>query len=58
VGSATNRRFGYTVDTVVGMNVVTSDGQFVRASNDENADLFWGLQGGGWNFGVVTSIDF
>lgn len=52
------RRFGYTVDNVVGMNLVTADAQFVRASDDENADLFWGLRGGGWNFGVVTGIDF
>jgi len=52
------RRFGYTVDNVVGMNVVTADGKLVRADNDENADLFWGLRGGGWNFGVVTGIDF
>jgi len=52
------RRFGYTVDNVVEMNVVTADGLLVRANNDENADLFWGLRGGGWNFGVVTSIDF
>ena len=52
------RRYGYTVDNVVGMNVVTAEGQLVRANEDENADLFWGLRGGGWNFGVVTSIDF
>lgn len=52
------RRFGYTVDNVVGMNLVTADGKLVRATNDENPDLFWGLQGGGWNFGVVTGIDF
>lgn len=52
------RRFGYTVDNVVGMNVVTAEGKSVRASNEENADLFWGLRGGGWNFGVVTGIDF
>jgi FAD binding domain/Berberine and berberine like len=52
------RRFGYTVDNVVGMNLVTAGAQFVRATNDENADLFWGLRGGGWNFGVVTGIDF
>ena len=41
------RRFGYTVDNVVGMNVVTADGKLVRANSDENADLFWGLRGGG-----------
>jgi FAD/FMN-containing dehydrogenase len=52
------RRFGYTVDNVVGMDLVTANGKLVRATNDENPDLFWGLQGGGWNFGVVTGIDF
>jgi hypothetical protein len=40
------------------MNLVTAEGKLVRATNDENPDLFWGLQGGGWNFGVVTGIDF
>ena len=40
------------------MNMVTAEGRLVRASNDENEDLFWGLRGGGGNFGVVTSIDY
>jgi FAD/FMN-containing dehydrogenase len=53
-----SRRFGYTVDNVAGMNVVTTDGKLVRADTQENPDLFWGLRGGGWNFGVVTGIDF
>jgi FAD/FMN-containing dehydrogenase len=52
------RRWGWTTDNVVGMNVVTANAQHVRAASDENADLFWGLRGGGGNFGVVTSIDY
>jgi FAD/FMN-containing dehydrogenase len=52
------RRWGWTGDTVTGMDVVTATGELVRASNDENADLFWGLRGGGGNFGVVTSFDY
>jgi FAD/FMN-containing dehydrogenase len=52
------RRWGWTADTVVGMDVVTAEGRFVRASSKENADLFWGLRGGGGNFGVVTGIEY
>jgi FAD/FMN-containing dehydrogenase len=52
------RRWGWTVDSVVGMDVVTTEGKLVRASNDENPDLFWALRGGGGNFGVVTGIDY
>lgn len=52
------RRWGWTTDNVVGMDVITADGNMVRASNDENPDLFWGLRGGGGNFGIVTGIDY
>ena len=52
------RRWGWTSDNVSGMNLVTAEGRLVKASNDENEDLFWGLRGGGGNFGVVTSIDY
>jgi hypothetical protein len=52
------RRWGWTSDTVVGMDLVTAEGQLARASQSENPDLFWGLRGGGGNFGVVTGIDY
>lgn len=52
------RRWGWTTDNIVGMDVVTADSRVVRASSDENADLLWGLRGGGGNFGIVTGIDY
>ena len=53
-----SRRFGWTSDTVRSMDVVTADTRVLRASEKENADLFWGLRGGGGNFGIVTSFEF
>jgi FAD/FMN-containing dehydrogenase len=53
-----SRKHGWTSDTVRSMEVVTADGRLVRASERENADLFWGLRGGGGNFGVVTNIEY
>lgn len=52
------RRFGWTSDNVRSMDVVTANGEVVRASERENADLFWGLRGGGGNFGVVTNFEY
>lgn len=52
------RRFGWSCDNVLAMDVVTADGRMVRASEKENSDLFWGLRGGGGNFGIVTSFEY
>lgn len=52
------RRFGWASDNVISVEVVTAEGRVVRASEDEHADLFWGLRGGSSNFGVVTSIEY
>ena len=52
------RKHGLSVDQLVSVDLVTADGEFVKASADENADLFWGLRGGGGNFGIVTEFEF
>jgi FAD/FMN-containing dehydrogenase len=52
------RKYGLTVDQLASVDVVTADGEFVKASADENTDLFWGVRGGGGNFGIVTDFEF
>ncbi|MGH2931241.1 MAG: FAD-binding oxidoreductase [Gaiellaceae bacterium] len=52
------RKHGATVDNLVSVDLVTADGEVLTASGDEHPDLFWGVRGGGGNFGVVTSFEY
>jgi len=52
------RNFGLTIDNLRSVDLVTADGEFVKASDRENPDLFWGVRGGGGNFGIVTEFEY
>jgi hypothetical protein len=52
------RKYGLTVDNVLGFDIVTADGQWRHVDDDNHPDLFWALRGGGGQFGIVTSFEF
>jgi FAD/FMN-containing dehydrogenase len=52
------RKYGLTIDQLLAVDLITADGQFVKASEKEHPDLFWGIRGAGGNFGIVTEFEF
>ncbi|RKD91914.1 FAD-binding oxidoreductase [Mangrovibacterium diazotrophicum] len=53
-----SRKYGMTIDSLASVDMVTAEGEKLHASNNENADLFWAVRGGGGNFGIVTQFEF
>jgi FAD/FMN-containing dehydrogenase len=53
-----SRRFGLTLDNIKGVDIVTADGRLAHANAEENPELYWGVRGGGGNFGIVTSFHY
>ena len=52
------RNFGLTIDNLAAVELVTADGRIVRATETDEPELFWGLRGAGWNFGIATAFEF
>jgi FAD/FMN-containing dehydrogenase len=52
------RKYGMTIDNLVSVDIITAEGKKLRANENDNADLFWAIRGGGGNFGVVTQFEF
>jgi FAD/FMN-containing dehydrogenase len=52
------RKYGMTIDNLVSVDMITAEGKKIRASENDNTDLFWAIRGGGGNFGVVTQFEF
>jgi FAD/FMN-containing dehydrogenase len=52
------RKYGMTIDNLISVDMITAEGKKIRASENDNADLFWAIRGGGGNFGVVTQFEF
>jgi hypothetical protein len=52
------RKYGLTIDQLRSVDLVTAEGEFLTAGEDDNDDLFWGVRGGGGNFGIVTEFEF